>query len=64
MNMKKYLKTKILDLINNIEEYKEIHNHGSKNIYQEFRLEEIEEIRHYLFKGVNQCIKSINDKEA
>ena len=55
MNMKKYLKTKILDLINNIEEYKEIHNHGSKNIYQEFRLEEIEEIRHYLFKGVNQC---------
>ena len=31
MNMKKYLKTKILDLINNIEEYKETHNHGSKN---------------------------------
>ena len=37
---------------------------AQKIIYHEFRLEEIEEIRHYLIKGINQCSKSINEKEA
>ena len=45
---------KVLGLTNNTEKYQKIHNHGWKNINQQFRLQKINEIKKYLIKETNQ----------